>query len=185
MRVSKTGLIIGIFCSTAMNLLVACTVETNQLPVPKVTVTNPGADSTGIEKTLLPARRYYAFWNSGDEDFARQALSTDFIDLKLPAGRPQGPEGPRFASRHFRQAVPDLSLSVERAWGAWVVDNQVISHLHFSGHFSGSFAGRKGNGRAISFDAGDIYTIRDGRITTDWHLEDNLALMKQLGVIAP
>ncbi len=65
-------------------------------------------------------------------------------------------------ARHFiSEAVPDLSLSVERAW---VVDNQVISHLHFSGHFSGSFAGRMGDGRAISFDAVDIYTIQDGRI---------------------
>lgn len=182
MRVSKIGLIIGVFCSVATNYLLAGTEETNQLPAPKVTVTSTGADPTGIEKMLLPARRYYAFWNTGDEHFAQQALSSDFIDLNLPDGRPQGPEGPRVASRQFRQAVPDLSLSVERAW---VVDNQVISHLHFAGHFSGSFAGRKGDGRAISFDAVDIYTIQDGRITTNWHLEDNLALMKQLGVIAP
>jgi predicted ester cyclase len=182
MRVSKIGLIIGVFCSMAMNYLLAGADEVNQLPAPKVTITSAGADAAGIEKTLLPARRYYAFWNTGDEHFAQQALSSDFIDLNLPDGRPQGPEGPRVASRQFRQAVPDLSLSVERAW---VVDNQVISHLHFAGHFSGSFAGRKGDGRAISFDAVDIYTIQDGRITTNWHLEDNLALMKQLGVIAP
>jgi predicted ester cyclase len=182
MPVSKIVLITGAFCSVALNYLVACTAETNLLPAPKVTVTNTGADPTGIKKTLLPARRYYAFWNTGDEHYARQALSSDFIDLNLPDGRPQGPDGPPFASRHFRQAVPDLSLSVERAW---VIDNQVISHLHFSGHFSGSFAGRKGDGRAIRFDAVDIYTIQDGRITTNWHLEDNLTLMKQLGVIAP
>jgi predicted ester cyclase len=182
MRASKIGLVIGVFGSVAMKYLIAGADETNPLPAPKVTVTSAGADPTGIEKTLLPARRYYAFWNSGDEHFARQALSSDFIDLNLPDGRPQGPEGPLLASRHFRQAVPDLSLSVERAW---VVDNQVISHLHFSGHFSGSFADRKGDGRAISFDAVDIYTIQYGRIKTNWHLEDNLALMKQLGVIAP
>jgi len=31
----------------------------------------------------------------------------------------------------------------------------------------------------------DIYTIRDGRIATNWHLEDNLTLLRQLGVVSP
>ena len=162
--------------------LVVIAENVDQLPEPKVTTASANSDPRVIETTLLPARRYYAFWNTGDENYARQALSPDFVDLDLPDGRPQEPTGPLLASQYFRAAAPDLSLSVERAW---VIDNQVISHLHFSGHFSGSFAGRKGDGRAISFDAVDIYTIQDGRITTNWHLEDNLALMKQLGVVAP
>jgi predicted ester cyclase len=182
MRVPKIGAMIGIFCMLTTTCLVVIAENVDQLPEPKVTTASPNSDPRVIEITLLAARRYYAFWNTGDESYARQALSPDFVDLDLPDGRPQGPTGPLVASQHFRAAVPDLSLSVERAW---VIDNQVISHLHFFGHFSGSFGGRKGDGRAINFDAVDIYTIKNDRIATNWHLEDNLTLMKQLGVIAP
>jgi predicted ester cyclase len=173
---------VGIFCSVGTARFVARAGESDKLPKPKVVSTSANADPGVTEAILLPARRYYAFWDTGDELYARQALAPDFVDLNLPEGRPQGPSGPLVASRQFRQAVPDLSLTIERAW---VVGDQVISHLHFTGHFSGTFDSRKGDGRAIAFDAVDIYTIKNDRITTNWHLEDNLTLMKQLGVVAP
>jgi predicted ester cyclase len=55
--------------------------------------------------------------------------------------------------------------------------------LKFNGHFTGEFAGHRGDGRASRFDAVDLYTIQDGRIVANWHLEDNLTLLKQLGVV--
>jgi predicted ester cyclase len=182
MPVSKVGVMVGIFSLLMTACLVACAGEPGKLPSPKVTSLSANADPGATEAMLLPARRYYAFWNTGDEQYARQALAPDFVDLNLPDGRPQGPTGPLVASRQFRQAVQDLALSVERTW---VVGDQVISHLHFSGHLSGTFSGRKGDGRVIAFDAIDIYTIKNDRIATNWHLEDNLTLMKQLGVVAP
>jgi hypothetical protein len=29
-----------------------------------------------------------------------------------------------------------------------------------------------------------MYTIRDGHIVANWHLEDNLTLLKQLGIVS-
>jgi predicted ester cyclase len=132
------------------------------------------------QELLIPARRYYAFWNTGDERYAQAALADNFADLNLPEGRPQGPQGPLIASRVFRKAVPDLMLSVPEAW---VIGDQVLTRLKFKGHFTGEFAGHRGDGRDIRFDAIDLYTIRDGRILANWHLEDNLTLLKQLGVV--
>jgi predicted ester cyclase len=61
----------------------------------------------------------------------------------------------------------------------------VVGRLRFRGHFSGSFGGRQGDGRAIDFIATDIYRIdAEGRIAENWHLEDNLTLLQQLGVVA-
>lgn len=153
----------------------------DNLPEPKIVSVATASPSSAVEAMLLPARRYYAFWNTGDERYAREALAPDFIDLNLPDGRPQGPQGPLVASRGFRQAVPDLALMVEHAW---IVGDQIISQLHFSGHFTGNFQGHAGDGRAIAFNAVDIYTIKNGRIVSNWHLEDNLSLLKQLGLIA-
>jgi predicted ester cyclase len=104
------------------------------------------------------------------------------VDLNLPEGRPQGPAGPLVASRDFRKAVPDLKVSAEEVW---VVGNQVIGRLRFTGHFTAQFGDLKGDGRSIQFDAVDIYTVKNGRIVANWHLEDNLTLFKQLGVVKP
>jgi predicted ester cyclase len=132
------------------------------------------------QELLIPARRYYAFWNTGDERYAQAALADNFADLNLPEGRPQGPQGPLIASRVFRKAVPDLMLSVPEAW---VIGDQVLARLKFNCHFTGEFAGHRGDGREIRFDAVDLYTTRDGRIVANWHREDNLTLLKQLGVV--
>jgi hypothetical protein len=81
---------------------------------------------------LIPARRYYAFWNTGDEHYAKAARADAFMDLNLPEGWPQGPEGPIIASRLFRKAVPDLMVCVPEAW---VIGDQILARLKFNGHF--------------------------------------------------
>jgi len=153
---------------------------------PEVLVT-PGA--LVVDKSLAPAqlkimetaaRRYDTFWNTGDETFAREALAGNFIDKTPPAGRKQGPEGPLLASRAFRGAVPDLRCEVEQMI---IAGDRVVAHLHFRGHFTGTFGKINGSGQTVDFIATDIYQIENGKITANWHIEDNLALMKQLGAL--
>ncbi|WP_248804835.1 ester cyclase [Pseudomonas sp. MWU13-2100] len=142
-----------------------------------------------IDKSLAPAqreimesiaRRYDTFWNTGEESFAREALADNFIDKTPPAGRKQGPEGPLLASRAFRGAVPDLRCEIEQMI---IAGDRVVTHLHFRGHFTGTFGETKGSGQAVDFIATDIYQIENGKIAANWHIEDNLVLMKQLGVL--
>jgi len=154
----------------------------DDLPQPKKLTVDRGLTREQAQSLLQAARRYYAFWNTGDEAHAKASLADDFVDLNLPEGRPQGPTGPLVASRTFRKAVPDLKVSVEEVW---VAGDQVVGRLRFTGHFTGQFGELQGDGRAIQFDAVDIYTVKNGRIATNWHLEDNLTLLKQLGAVKP
>jgi hypothetical protein len=39
--------------------------------------------------------------------------------------------------------------------------------------------GHKGNGQPVDFIATDILRVRHGRITDNWHLEDNLTFLQQ------
>jgi hypothetical protein len=39
--------------------------------------------------------------------------------------------------------------------------------------------------KSIPPDAVDIYRVQSGHISDNWHLEDNLSLMQQLGVVKP
>jgi predicted ester cyclase len=166
---------------TALRMLVAAIllsaggVRADDLPVPARQVLNGPAD------VATAARTYAAFWNTGDPALARAALAADFVDRTLPPGRPQGPGGPLAASAAFRAAVPDLRAEIEELI---VADDRAVSRLHFTGHFTGSFGAARGQGQSIDFHAIDVYRVANGRIAENWHLEDNLTLLRQLGVIA-
>jgi predicted ester cyclase len=131
------------------------------------------------EATIKAVRAFYDFWNTGDETLLQEAIAPNFTDHTLPPGRPQGPQGPAFASRQFRVAVPDLKVTVEKMI---VAGDYVTVHMRFTGHFSGRFGQTDGKGQSIPFIATDLVKIQNGRITDNWHIEDNLTLLQQMGV---
>jgi predicted ester cyclase len=131
------------------------------------------------DATVKAAKGFYQFWNIGDEALLKAAISPDFTDHTLPPGRPQGPDGPAFASKTFRAAVPDLSVEVRKMI---VAGDYVTVHMDFRGRFTGTFGKSKGQGQAIDFIATDLLKVTNGRITDNWHIEDNLTLLTQMGV---
>jgi predicted ester cyclase len=131
------------------------------------------------EATLKVVRAFYEFWNTGDEAMLKQAIAETFTDHTLPPGRPQGPQGPAFASRQFRTAVPDLKVAVEKIV---VAGDYVTVHMKFTGAFTGRFGQTQGKGQPIAFVATDLVKVENGRITDNWHIEDNLTLLQQMGV---
>ncbi|WP_373994440.1 ester cyclase [Duganella sp. Root1480D1] len=168
-------------------LLAACSIAAAhaspeaKLVRPRAQFVDPSLPAAQAEASVLAARRYASFWNNGDEALARSALAPEFTDRTLPPGRAQGLPGPLAASAFVRGAVPDMHADIEQLI---VSGDRAIVHLRFRGHFTGSFKGVQGKGQAIDFIATDIYRIADGRITDNWHIEDNLAFLRQLGVIA-
>ena len=151
------------------------------LPAPQSVVVAAGEEQAA-EPIILAARRYAAFWNTGEARYAEAALAQNFVDRTLPSGRRQGVKGVLEASKDFRAAIPDLKAKIEELL---VVHDRAVVRYSFTGHFTGSFKDLKGNGRDISFRAVDIYRVQNGQITDNWHLEDNLSLMQQLGVVKP
>ena len=166
----------------AVGAAVATATAAEPLLSPDVLIADASVSKLTREALTLGPRRYDSFWNSGDERLVKAALSRNFIDHTLPKGRAQGPEGPLMASTAFRAAVPDLSCEVEQMI---VAADRVTAFLHFRGHFGGTFNGRAGQGQVVDFFAIDIYRVANNVITEDWHLEDNLTLLRQLGVVAP
>ncbi|MFK3739187.1 ester cyclase [Massilia sp. TN1-12] len=133
------------------------------------------------QAAMLAARRYATFWNTGEDRFAQAALAPRFTDRTLPPGRAQGPQGPLAASTFVRTAIPDLRADLQQMI---VTGDRVTAHYRFHGHFTGQWAGTQGKGQDIDFIATDIYRIEGGSIVDNWHIEDNLTLMRQLGLVA-
>ena len=160
--------LIAVFVGTAV-----ASAEEN-LPTPRSIILTAGQEQAA-QPVILAARRYAAFWNTGDARYAETALARDFFDRTLPQGRPQGLKGVLEASKNFRVAVPDLRAEIEELL---VVEERAVVRYLFKGHFTGMFKDLKGDGREISFRAVDIYRVQNGQISDNWHLEDNLALMQ-------
>lgn len=141
----------------------------------------PFSPLAAAEAPAAPAavQAFYAFWNTGDEKLLAQAISPDFTDHTLPQGRPQGPTGPAFASKNFRAAVPDLSVTIEKMI---VAGDYVTVHMTFHGHFTGKFGTHQGQGQSIDFIATDLVKVTKGRVSDNWHIEDNLTLLTKMGV---
>lgn len=153
----------------------------NTLIAPHRLIVDRSLPRARVDTQVTAARRYDTFWNTGDETLARAALAPNFIDSTLPAGRPQGLAGPVAASKLMRAAIPDMRCEIEQMI---VAGDRVVAHLRFRGHFTGRFGQIQGQGQTINFIATDIYRIADGRIAENWHIEDNLTLQQQLGLIA-
>jgi predicted ester cyclase len=151
------------------------------LPTPRSIILTAGQEQAA-QPVILAARRYAAFWNTGEPRYAEAALARNFVDRTLPPGRPQGFNGVVEASKNFRAAIPDLRADIEELL---VLNDRAVVRYIFMGHFTGTFKDLKGDGRAISFRAVDIYRVQNGQISDNWHLEDNLSLMQQLGVVKP
>ncbi len=132
------------------------------------------------DAVLKPVEALYGFWNNGSPALLAAALAPSFTDHTLPPGRPQGVAGPAAAAKAFMAAVPDLRCDVVQRL---VVGDRVVSHLRFTGHFTGSFKGRTGSGQAVDFIATDILRVHDARVTDNWHIEDNLTFLRQIGAV--
>src|SRR6266850_4504451 len=100
----------------------------SKLPEPKSVIIDKSLSTNQAQKAIHAAKLFYAFWDTGNPEFAKLALDANFTDRTLPQGRPQGVAGPLFASSNFRHAVPDLRCDIEQLI---VAGDRVVAHLHF------------------------------------------------------
>lgn len=127
-------------------------------------------------------RPFYAAFNTGRVDELDTVFDAAWRDNTLPPGRAPGLAGIKQAVLFLRSIVPDLSCRVEDLLAD---GDKVVARVVFEGTNLGGFPGVGPNGAAVSFIAFDVHHLRDGRVFESWHLEDNLTLMVQLGVVPP
>jgi steroid delta-isomerase-like uncharacterized protein len=91
----------------------------------------------------------------------------------------EGHEGVAGFLALLRQALPDLHVDVEEAFGS--DDNMVAMRLRFSGTHEGDLLGAPPTGRRVSFATMNMYRLVDGRIAETWQLTDWAGALRQVG----
>lgn len=119
-----------------------------------------------------------------DPDAADEILADDYTVHMV--GMPEAVHGrdawKALIASYFR-AFPDLALAIEDEVAE---DDRVAMRLVWSGTHRAEFLGVAASGRAVRVSSSVFFRVIDGRVETEWHQDDLLGLLQQLGgAVAP
>ena len=126
-------------------------------------------------------RYFEEVWNQGRLDVLDELMTLDYVNHSpsVPNPRP-GPEDLKPIVRAMRDGIPDLHY---RILDMVVTADKVAVYLRVTGTHRGTLFGVAPTGRRIDVRQMQIEWIREGRIWQHWRITDELALMRQLGVV--
>ena len=120
--------------------------------------------------------------NKGNLAVVDELISADAVDHSLMPGQEPGPEGFKKLVTMFRSAFPDLQVTVEDMIAE---GDKVVARVTTRGTHKGEFMGIPPTGKPVTVPEIHIVRIAGGKMVEPWGIEDNMAMMQQLGVISP
>lgn len=133
------------------------------------------------EVNLATLAKFAEAVNTGKFDLFKNAVSIDNVDHDPAPGQVPGPEGYRVFFSGFRDAFPDLSVTLETL----VADDESIAIAYtLTGTQSGPFMGIAPTGRKIKIRGMQISKFKDGKMVERWGSSDEWGMLQQLGVAA-
>lgn len=86
------------------------------------------------------------------------------------------------ALKRLHVLLPDLTVTIVKII---VSADTAAVHILFTGTHEGELFGKPATHRPIRFIAFDMHRVAENMIAESWHLEDNLELLTQIGLIPP
>jgi predicted ester cyclase len=137
--------------------------------------------STEENKAIARRALEELFSAQGDLDVADEIISPNYIghDPVSPEDV-RGPEGAKETAMMYRNAFPDVQLSVEDqlAEGDMVATRWIASGTH-----QGELMGIAPSGNRVTVSGTSVERIVDGKIEETWDNYDALGMMQQIGAI--
>jgi steroid delta-isomerase-like uncharacterized protein len=119
-------------------------------------------------------------WTHGDVGLLDELHAAGFRDCTGNPGVTPDTAGMKQFILRFRAAFPDAVLTIEDTVAE---GDRVAARWTMRGTHIGEFNGMPATGRPVTMAGFVLMHIQDGRIAELWHLEDDLAVLRQLGII--
>ena len=133
-------------------------------------------------ETKAIARRFLEeAFNGGNLDVVDELVAPEFVNHDAALPEPMiGIEGAKASIAGYREAFPDLRLTIEEqvAEGEFVTTRWSARGTH-----EGDLLGMAPTGKQATVTGITIDRIVDGRFVESWTNWDTLGLMQQLGVV--
>lgn len=125
------------------------------------------------------ARRFIGAWNVGGEHIVDELADPNLIVTYTHFPEPlRGREAFKQALRETHAFFPDLAIDAEEVLAT--VNGAVVRWAYTGTHQQGDLFGVRPEGTRVTVSGITVYRIRNGRITEEIGVVDNLGLMSQL-----
>lgn len=118
--------------------------------------------------------------NTGDPAITDILFATDFVDHTNPPGMQHGWEGHKAILSLFRAAFPDVKWTITEMIAE---GDKVMVGLIWRGTHLGDFFGIPATGKFVEVRGTHVLRVSNGRIAEHWGNDDDLGLMRQLGIV--
>jgi steroid delta-isomerase-like uncharacterized protein len=129
-------------------------------------------------------RRWFEeVWNKGSEDAIDEMMDEECIANGLTGESGQAPRGPSEFKpffRKFREAFPNIAVSVEDVVAE---GDRVAARCSVRGHHRGDSLGFAATEQPVEFTGMTIVRVRDGKIVEAWNNFDFMTMFQQLGAL--
>ena len=134
-----------------------------------------------IDDIKVKARRVFEeIIPSGDASALPDVMHPDCADHSARPGEPQGIEGLTATMRWLNGAFADLAFDIHQVIGE---GDTVAVHCTLTGRHTGDLMGIPPTGRPVATPMVHILRFRDGKASDHWAVHDDMATMRQLGVL--
>jgi steroid delta-isomerase-like uncharacterized protein len=141
------------------------------------------SDEARLEVNKKIAREYIQrVFNEHKPELAKDYVTADVVWHGGILGDISGAENVAQLLTSFIGALPNLQAVEEDIVAE---SDLVVIRLVVTATQRGDLLGVPASGRAVRWNAVDIYRVRDGRISEEWAADDIAAIMSQLGAFAP
>jgi len=119
--------------------------------------------------------------NKGNFKVLDEILSTDYVYREPTAGEKRGRAGYQEIVTMYRNAFPDIKLTIEEQIAE---GDKVVTRTSGTGTHRGELFGTAPSGKRVSGVSGIVVTrIANGKVVDDNWVYDALGMMRQLGVV--
>lgn len=135
-----------------------------------------------IEQNIAAVRRLFDEISAGNMAVVDEVMTPEFVthgDAMFPFVRGTGPL--KMGIGAFKKAFPDARLAVEQIFGE---GDKVIARVQVSGTHTGEWLGVAATNAAMTWTSSSITRFNDeGKMAERWVIEDELAMLQQLGLV--
>jgi steroid delta-isomerase-like uncharacterized protein len=137
---------------------------------------------TESESGVVMRRWFEEVWNQGREEAIDEMFAADGVAHGLADENGEelrGPAGFKPFFRRFREAFPDMQVTVE---DCICEDDKAAARCTVRAIHQGDGLGVAATNNAVEFDGLCIIRVRDGRIVEAWNNFDFARLNRQIGL---
>ncbi len=134
------------------------------------------------EENKATFRRYVEEgWAKGNVEVADEIFADRYV-AHQPDGSEEdrGPEDVKQFLRQYREAFPDLEISIEDQIAE---GEKVVTRWASRGTHRGEFRGIAPTGNEVSLTGTGIFRFSEGKVVESWDNFDQLGMLQQLGAI--